>query len=69
MVDGSGIIVEAPVPGAIKIDDKQPNILVAIEPTGPGGAVYWGNQAPDPLMRPMLVVDYDPEMKVEAVKK
>ena len=69
MVEGSGIIVEAPLPGGIKIDEKQPNVNVAIEPTGPGGAVYWGNQAPDPLMRPVLVVDYDPEMKVEAAKK
>ena len=63
MAQGSEIIVEAPVPGDIRVDDKQPNILVAVEPTGPGGPVYWGNQAPDPSMRPALVIDYEPAKK------
>ncbi|MCH8047678.1 MAG: hypothetical protein IID44_28625, partial [Planctomycetes bacterium] len=57
-VAGHAEKVEAKLPGPIKATDEQPNIYLAVEPTQPGGAVFWSHAAPDSSRAPVLIIDY-----------
>ena len=53
--------VAAKLPGVIEATDKQPNIYLVVEPTQPGGTVFWSPRAPDRSQSPSLIIDYLPD--------
>ena len=53
-------MVEGQIPGDLGHVTTTHHFRLLIEPTAPGGPVYWSHRAPDPAKRPVVLIDYEP---------
>jgi len=53
-------VVEGQIPGDLGHVTTTHHFRLLIEPTAPGGPVYWSHRAPDPAKRPVVLIDYEP---------
>jgi hypothetical protein len=58
-------VVEGKIPGDLGHVTTTHHFRLLIEPTAPGGMVYWSHRASDPAKRPVVLIDYEPEAELK----